>query len=239
MRFLTLNNIIRTLVGTIIIALVCLVLLHPSFANAGATIAASLLLYMTLEYVLLNNANVQLFREQLDQQRKIYLDFGAEIEAWKPTLWIANLGTATFIVKSVDVRARGELLKLPTHILVPSGTIEKFLFPEEVYQSTGAFLDLDVSLECVGLERAHRTAAKAYHFLLGDGQVSQICEGILLGNFVKCPRCGEWVGMLRADGLRNFDDARDREKIVEDELQQSCPEHRSRWLEASVSREST
>ena len=109
---------IRVLAAITILALISFVVWYPGFSNAGSTIATALLLYVTLEYVLANRANVQLFRDQLEQQRKVYVDFGAEVENRKPLLWVANLGTATFIVRSVQIRTLGKSLSLSTNVLV-------------------------------------------------------------------------------------------------------------------------
>src|SRR5258708_12106166 len=70
------NNIIRGAAVTVIVLLVLAVVFCPRVSNAGATIAAALLLYVTLEYVLANHENVQLFREQIKHQRGVFLDFG-------------------------------------------------------------------------------------------------------------------------------------------------------------------
>jgi len=71
-------------------------------------IAAALLLYVTLEYVLVNHENVQLFREQTKHQREVFLDFGMIVENRTPFVWIANLGIATFIVKHLMVRTKAK-----------------------------------------------------------------------------------------------------------------------------------
>jgi hypothetical protein len=231
MRFVTFDNIVRAAVAAVIAGLVFVVVRHPNFSNAGATIAAALLLYVTLEYVLLNHTNVKLFREQLEQQRKLYLDFGTEVINRRPFLWIANLGAATFIVKTVYIRVRGESVSLPIHILVPPGKIENFPVPEETYKPARSFVDFDISLDCLGLKHTtERIAAKAFHMLIGDGGVVDIREGILLPWLVKCPNCEEWAGALAVDGLLNFDEVHNREEGVQRELKKTCPRHSSQWL---------
>lgn len=116
---------------------------------------------------------------------------------------------------------------------MPSGKIERFGLPDETYNSALLVLDFDVSLECTGLESKLHTNAKAFHLLLAGGYVSQVHEGILLGWPMKCPQCDELVGLLKTDGLNNFDEAHGREKNIENELKKTCPQHRSPWLETA------
>ena len=86
----------------------------PRFSNAGATVAAALLLLVTLQYVLPNHENVELFRKQIEHQRGVFLDFGVVAENREPALWIANLGIASFIVKGVIVGVRDKQFPWPT-----------------------------------------------------------------------------------------------------------------------------
>ena len=116
---------------------------------------------------------------------------------------------------------------------MPSGKIEKFPIPKEVYQGARLFLDIDVSLESTGLKDIHRTPAKAFSLLLSGDGVSEISEGFRIGDIMKCPQCDELVGLLIVEGLKNFDQVHVRRKALEYELKQTCPEHRAQWLKAA------
>ena len=71
---------------TVVVILVLAVVFFPRFSNAGATVAAALLLLVTLQYVLPNHENVELFRKQIEHQRGVFLDFGVVAENREPAL---------------------------------------------------------------------------------------------------------------------------------------------------------
>src|SRR5437762_9022968 len=123
---------IRGMALTVVVLLLVAVVSCPRVANAGAAIASLLLVLVTLEYVLTNQENVELFREQIEHQRGVFLDFGVLAENREPVLWIANLGIATFIIKEVIVGTKDKEFPWPTHLLVPAGEIEKLVFPDAV-----------------------------------------------------------------------------------------------------------
>jgi len=61
-------------------------------------VATILLLLVTLEYVLLTQENIELFRRQLERQEKVYLTFELVCSSSGPlSIRVANLGMSNFL----------------------------------------------------------------------------------------------------------------------------------------------
>ncbi len=227
--------IIRLVAIAIIAALIYAVVRFPAISNSGATIATALLLYVTLEYVLANHQNVKLFREQLEHQRRVSLDFGVKAENMQALVWVANLGLANFIVRRVIVRAHhtntDKQTYVPTELVIPSGKVGTLPIPRGVYEAEELFLDVDISIQYAGLEQPGQTEHRAFSLMVNNRVVIDVKEGLHSPWSVGCPKCGKWMGInMQTEGLRNFDEAHKREKLLEADLTQTCPNHQSRWI---------
>src|SRR5258708_17107482 len=225
------NNIIRGAAVTVIVLLVLAVVFCPRVSNAGATIAAALLLYVTLEYVLANHENVQLFGEQIKHQRGVFLDFGVISWNAEPVLWVANLGIATFLIKDVMVRTKDKEFPSQTQLLVPAGKIEHFVIPDDVWKSASIVLDIQVSLQYSGIEELGTTKPKVFSLAISlDNRVHKVREGLGWPWTVQCPKCSQWVANMRVDVVNSFDEVEQRLKVTEKDFSESCPAHRSHWI---------
>lgn len=65
-----------------------------------------------------------------------------------------------------------------------------------------------------------------------DGsKVFKVRKGLRALWAVGCPKCNRFLGIcMVTDGLRNFDEANQRQKELEKELTASCPEHTSKLM---------
>jgi hypothetical protein len=67
-------------------------------------VATILLLLVTLEYVLLTQENIELFRRQLERQEKVYLTFELVCSSGPLSIRVANLGISNFLISGISVR---------------------------------------------------------------------------------------------------------------------------------------
>src|SRR5712691_1059311 len=76
--------------------------------NVATTIATVLLLYITFEYVLANQENVKLTRQQMQRQEQVYVQFGlrSDDDGSNVLVWAANLGVSSFLIAAVHVRTQ-------------------------------------------------------------------------------------------------------------------------------------
>lgn len=75
-------------------------LIWPKFQG----VATILLLLVTLEYVLLTQENIELFRRQLERQEKVYLTFELVCSSGPLSIRVANLGMSNLLISGISVR---------------------------------------------------------------------------------------------------------------------------------------
>jgi hypothetical protein len=198
--------------------------------NGAATI---LLLYITLEYVLANQENLELFRHQLERQEKVFLHFDLVCKNGPVFVRVANLGISNFLVTGIHVRTQDLAeFSYSTHQVAESGKSEQIPLPRDVCASHPLSVDLEIKLDYVGLEVRGSTEPKCFNVGMGlDNIPNEATEGLngLWG--VRCPRCN-LSGMLFMSmrNLSTFADAEARKQRLIADLNNSCPDHRSELL---------
>ena len=222
---------VRLCAVTILAALLLFVTLYPTSAIPSA-VAAILLVYVTIEYVLANQQSLTLLNRQWELQNTPAIRFGVTRSEAMPYVWIANFGYSSFMVSKLVIRRKDEpRFQANKHLVVPAGRLRRIKIPEKLWEDAPLFVALDLRLSFHTPIQFGDTEAKAFTLHVNNRKVYKIRRGIHDLWDVKCPKCGRWDGIcMEADGLSNFDEAQLREKEMQSELRASCPEHQSQWL---------
>ena len=197
------------------------------------SVATILLLLVTLEYVLLTQENIELFRRQLQRQENVYANFELLFRNGL-VVRVANLGISNFLVAAVHVRAQDiREFRYSGQEIVQSGTIVELNLPEEVCAEHPLSVDLEITLECVGLDVRRTTKPQCFNVLTDEKGTPQDVKGRGFHGLwtVTCPKCQKG-GLLSmsTSGLKTFDEAFARKKQVEQDFRNSCPNHDSKFL---------
>ncbi len=218
----------------IAVALIALVLRYPG-STVPMTVATILLFCAVFTYVLSSHENMKLLREQMARQELVYVDFGLKLdESGAISLWAANLGTSSFVVSGVEVRTqeRSTPQRCVVNVVVPAGKLKsKMPFDERIFGTlrSDAFVHFDISLRCRSLAEDHQTDWKG--FTVERRPRRQLEEGFTGLWGVACPKCSRFDFMgMRTEGLNDLDSAWRRQAELENDLQASCPSHRSALL---------
>jgi hypothetical protein len=198
-------------------------------------VATILLLLVTFEYVLLTQQNIELFRRQLQRQEKVYANFELICRSGPLFVRVANLGISNFLVAAIHVRTQDEAeFHYPTQEIVESGKSVEIDLPGEVCAGHPLSVDLEITLQCVGLDTHGNTEPQVFTVNMGLGETPADTKRGFDGLWsITCPRCKKGFGGLLAmstKGLKTFDEAFNREKRVLRDFQDSCPNHESEFL---------
>lgn len=214
----------------------------PSWIQAGAALVAVGITYwlarITRKYVKITAEALDVSREQLASQHRVYAEFGLRnAEKGGFQVWVVNLGIANFLVSEIHVRAASNsssvrTLKLNSTVLAGEEG-EWFDLPEYYYEDD-SWPDtryIDVSLSCVSSGETKQTRWRVFSLVKADGTWKVIAgfRGLLP---VTCPECAYWTGLkMRTDGLEDLDSAWARRTQLEKDLQSTHHhEHKSQWL---------
>jgi hypothetical protein len=200
-----------------------------------SVIATIFLLYATFEYVMANQENVALFRKQLERQETIFIRFGLRSERGVVYIWAANLGLSSFLISSVRIRKPNapepEIHQL--NWILPTGELKNQIpFPSDIYNRFPPLgVALDVSLTCEGIGNEHKTEWRAFTI---DARYSGgliVYIGIQDTWPITCPKCkvGD-MQFMDTEGIKNLDEGWGRQKEMERDFEDSCPNHVSRHL---------
>jgi len=198
-------------------------------------VATILLLLVTFEYVLLTQENIELFRRQLQRQENVYVNF--ELICRNGPLFIraANLGISNFLVAAVHVRTQDIAeFHYPTQEVVESGKTTEINLPRQVCAEGALSVDLEITLECVGLDVRSKTEPQVFNVCMALDDVPNSTKRGLDGLWsLTCPRCQKGFGGLLAmslRGLKTFDEAFARKEQALQDFKDSCPNHGSKFL---------
>jgi hypothetical protein len=209
----------------------CLLSFKWQQVNVVATI---LLLYITLEYVLANQENLDLVRHQLQRQEKVFLYFDLVCKNGPLLVRVANLGISNFLVTAIHVRSQDLAeFRYAAHEVVESGKSEEISLPRDACADHPLSVDLEITLEFVGLDVRGKTEPKCFNVSMAlDNIPNETTEGLngLWG--VRCPRCnlGGMIFMSMRNNMETFAEAFARKDRLLADLRNSCPDHRSEWL---------
>jgi hypothetical protein len=192
-------------------------------------------LLVTLEYVLLTQENIELFRRQLGRQEKIYVNFELVCRNGPLFVRVANLGIANLLVSAIHVRTQDIAeFHYPTQEVVESGKTAELNLPREVCAGMSSSVDLEITLECVGLDIRGNSERQVFNVGMGLDDIPNSTKRGFDGLWsVSCPRCKKGFGGLLAmsiRGLKTFDEAFARKKHVLKDFLDSCPNHDSTFL---------
>ena len=197
-------------------------------------VATILLLYITLEYVLANQENLDLFRHQLERQERVFLHFDLLCKNGPLYVRVANLGISNFLVTAIHVRTQ-DLAEFhySAHQVVESGKSEEISLPRDACADHPLSVDLEITLEFVGLDIRGKTEPKCFNVSMAlDNIPDKTTEGLngLWG--VRCPRCnlGGMLFMSMRNNMKTFTEALARKQLLLADLGNSCPDHQSEWL---------
>jgi len=227
-----------------ILALICIALVFflrfwrepaeaQSIAGLFSFLAAALLIAVTWEYVRTNQETLALMEAQWQEQNKLGLRFGLMRRNDGARVWIANVGLRQFMITKAVIRRRGEKNSvLYKHMIVGPGTVRGFYLPKEIWSSASIMLDVEVSLEYEWQGQVSTTEGKTYQLIIAIGhpRIIRITKGVHGLHSVTCPKCKEFLQMMRTDSLANFHEAEKREKEMESEFAATCPSHASKWI---------
>ena len=197
------------------------------------SVATILLLLVTFEYVLLTQESIELFRRQLLRQEKVYVNFELLYENGL-FIRVANLGVSNFLMAAIHVRTQ-DIAKFdyPTREVVESGKIIEMNLPAEICAGNPMGVDLEITLECVGLDVRADTKPRLFNVMTDENGVPQDVKRGFGGLWsITCPRCKKNFGGLVAmslHGLKTFDEAFARKRQVLEDFHNSCPNHDSEF----------
>ena len=197
------------------------------------SVATILLLLVTFEYVLLTQESIELFRRQLLRQEKVYVNFELLYENGL-FIRVANLGVSNFLMAAIHVRTQ-DIAKFDyrTQEVVESGKIIEMNLPNEVCAGHPVSVDLEITLECVGLDVRATSRPQCFNVATDENGVPQDVKRGFAGLWsIACPRCKKNFDGLVAMSLRElktFDEAFARKKQVLEDFHNSCPNHDSKF----------
>jgi hypothetical protein len=213
--------------------LVLVLCLFSFWSPRFSAVATVLLLYVTLEYVLANQENLELFRRQLARQESVFLHFDLGCRDGAAFVRVANLGISNFLLTGMHVRTQ-DLAEFdyPAHRIVKSGKSKEITLPRDAWANHPLSIDLEVTLSFVGLDIQGRTEPKCFNVSMGlDDIPNDATEGLDGLWHVSCPRC-RLGGMLFMSmrNLTTFKEATERKQRLLSDLDRFCPDHQSEWL---------
>jgi hypothetical protein len=177
-----------------------------------------------------------LSEDQLDRQQRVYIEFGLDAEEGEVKIWVANLGAASFLVSSVAIRwiQKPAPLSFKINSVVQAGKSSRIGMPGSFYgeMASRSMQAIDVSLECVSSGEKKLTKWRAFtlHTPLPN-RVLRISAGINDIWPLSCSRCGvPNMLFMVTNNLKNFDQAFERQKAAENEIADTCPEHKSQLV---------
>jgi hypothetical protein len=148
---------------------------------------------------------------------------------------VANLGISNFLISGIHVRTQDiKEFHYSTQDIVESGKIAELSLPREVCADHPLSIDLEITLECVGLDIHSKTEPQCFNVNMGLDEIpSSVKSGIHGLWSLICPKCNKGFGgllLMAQQGLKTFDEAFARKKEALKDFQDSCPNHDSKWL---------
>jgi hypothetical protein len=121
----------------------------------------------------------------------------------------------------------------PTQEVVESGKIIEMNLPAEICAGHPQSVDLELTLECVGLDVRANSKPQCFNVMTDENGVPRDVKRGFGGLWsITCPRCGKDFGALVAmslHGLKTFDEAFARKRQVLEDFDNSCPNHDSKF----------
>lgn len=203
-----------------------------AFGSLFGFIVTAVLVGITIEYVRTNQSTLRLLRKQWKAQNEIEVKFGLRAHSDAAQVWVLNYGVANVVLTKllVDVQGR-KPTTIHKNMIVPSGRKKFFYLPHRQWERLQPRQNIQLTLFCESTTRQFEQARVYTLSLTEDSKVYKVRKGLRGLWPVRCPKCEKFMGMcMETDGLRTFDEARQRQKEMETEVAASCPQHASKWM---------
>jgi hypothetical protein len=195
-------------------------------------IVTALLVGITIEYVRTNESTLRLLKEQWKAQNEVEVKFGVRAHDDVAQVWVLNYGLPNVVVTKLLI----EMPKKKTHSLyknavIRSGEKRRFDLPHREWEKLDLQQNIQVTLFCESTQQQFEHTKVYTLFLTEAGKVYKVRKGLRGLWPVGCPKCKKFMGICMAtDGLKNFDEAKQRQEEMEAEVAASCPEHSTKWM---------
>jgi hypothetical protein len=199
-----------------------------------AFVAAAILIGVTWEYVRINQRALSLQQLQWEQQNKVILRFGIKRSEGKAKVWVANLGRTDCLITKMRIRVRGENPNvINQRRMARAGSRPVISLPDYLWTKSHLISAFDIQLSYESQHDCGTTVARAFTLVVAGSDVIKVIKGIddSTSWLINCPKCKELAAMI-VDGLTNFDEAADRQRVMESELSTTCPQHQSQWADS-------
>jgi len=166
------------------------------------------------------------------EERRRSFQFDLKNEDHRAILRVSNYGTDSVFISKLHLRTKYAGREFDINRTAEKGDVD-FDITDAVLGTVDAPLgeDLDLSFEFRTTKRKGETQKKGFQILMLDRVVERITSGFGDPRNVSCPNCS-CLAIFEVDGLQNGEQVTKRRKKVLQELRQSCPNHKSRWIRA-------
>jgi hypothetical protein len=197
-------------------------------------LTAAILVGITWEYVRINQKSLSLQQAQWEQQNRVVLRFGVKLYQGRAQLWVANIGKTDFLITRVSVRMKsGEKILRNERRVVGSGSRETLALPDKLWTGIALLSAFDVQLRYESQHDSGTSPTRAFTLIIGlNSGVIKIRRGVEDTWWVSCPKCKNLAASMITENLENFDAAADRQRVMESELEATCPGHQSQWADS-------
>jgi hypothetical protein len=194
-------------------------------------IVTALLVFVTIEYVRTNQSTLHLMKEQWKAQNEVEVKFGLRAHGEVAQVWVLNYGLPNVVVTKVLVEMPDKKPHtLYKNVVVRSGEKKRFDLPHREWEKLDMQQHVQITMFCESTKQQFEQA-KVYTLFMDGSKVYKVRRGLRGVWAVGCPKCEKFMGIcMITDGLRNFDEADQREKEMEAQVAASCPQHASKWM---------
>jgi hypothetical protein len=238
MKWLKKNWAFVTL-GLVVVAAIVLFVKFWADTNRLAALGAlfgfivtALLVGITIEYVRTNQSTLRLLKEQWKAQNEVEVKFGVRAHNEVAQVWVLNYGLPNVVVTKLLVEMPDKKAHtLFKNVVVRSGEKKRFDLPHREWERLNLQQNIQVTLFCESTKQQFEQS-KVYTLFLTEGaKVYKVRKGLHGLWPVGCPKCQKFMGIcMVTDGLKNFDEAKERQKKLEAEVAASCPQHAAKWM---------
>lgn len=196
-------------------------------------IVTAFLVIITAEYVRTNQITLKLLETQWKAKNEVEVKFGLRARHDAAQVWVLNYGLANVVLTKILVTLGGEQTSktIYKNMVLRPGEKKFFHLPHRKWGKLEIAQNIQVTLFCESTTQQFEQAKVYTLFLTERSQVYKIMKGLHGLWPVGCTKYNKFKGIcMVTDGLKNFDDANQREKEMQAEVAASCPRHASKWI---------
>jgi hypothetical protein len=171
-------------------------------------------------------------KAQWKAQNEVEVKFGLRQSGEVAQLWILNYGLANIVLTKIMVEMpERKRITIYKNSVVRPGRKRLFDLPHRQWSELSQQQNIQVTVFCESTTEQFQET-KLYTLCLTDrSQVYKVKKGLRGLWMVGCPKCDKFLGIcMVTDGLKDLDEARQRQKEMEAEVAGSCPQHASKWM---------